>query len=104
MFGIFFINWEFGWSSNLQIESHALNLFSNYLFAVIDVFFKPWNGSSSQKRGNDKGGPFDPLAYLEASVVRNQLFESGEGLNVFSDEVSMNNAYARYILNYVLSL
>ena len=38
------------------------------------------------------------MAYLEASVVRNQLFESGEGLNVFSDEVSMNNTYARYIL------
>ena len=83
-----------------DIESNALNLFSNYLFAVIDVFFKPWNGSPSQKRGNDKGGPFDPVAYLEASVVRNQLFESGEGLNVFSDEVSMNNASARYVINY----
>jgi len=84
-----------------KITSFGLENFSNgcleWFSPVIDVFFKPWNGSPSQKRGNDKGGPFDPVAYLEASVVRNQLFESGEGLNVFSDEVSMNNASASLV-------
>lgn len=60
---------------------------------VKDVFFKPWNGAN-----RTLVGPFDPVLYLEGVVSgRHQLFESGEGLNVFADEAAMNNKYAGLI-------
>ena len=60
---------------------------------VVDLFFKPWNGAVGKAVG-----PFDPIEYLErVASGRHQLFESGEGLNVFADEVAINNKYAGII-------
>lgn len=46
---------------------------------IIDVYFLPWRENNSK--------------ILEGSLNRRYLFESGEGVNVFSEEIALNIVY-----------
>ncbi|TRY78337.1 hypothetical protein TCAL_10660 [Tigriopus californicus] len=60
---------------------------SEWFQPIIDVYFLPWRENNSQM--------------LEGSLNRRYLFESGEGVNVFSEEVALNIVYFNCLIEWL---
>ena len=82
-----------------KLICYGLEQFSDcaeWFVPIIDLFFRPWS-----RPLNDKGVGCGPLSVLKSIGVREYLFESGDGINVYVEEVANNLAFAKVLQRWL---
>ena len=82
-----------------KLVQYGLEQFSScieWFLPIEDVFFRPWVFDT-----NLHGNAEHPLHILRKAGTREYLFESGDGINVFKEEVGQNILYASVIKKWL---
>ena len=91
-------------STVLAIEKlvfYGLEQFSSCLewfLPVSDVFLRPWSINTTSKHCSE-----DPLQILQKIGIREYLFESGDGINVYVEEAGNNMCFTAIVRRWLIT-